>query len=247
MQMDLGDLGHQLSTLDSRHGEQDATCATRIRIMVRIMKINHFLDSRLDNDFGTLVAREHGHVQYGILQTGTALVEDRIHFGVANVGILGVESIVGVPSPRQRIVRSATGKPIVSQPHDSLLRIHQTGTHLGIGVLGTFGGEKCHGHKILLPRQVITPFGDTLRDTIPIRFPFQQVPVTVGGIVLGRYGLRFLILHFGRVTEHGQRQGFQWRMKATRLDACHFEQNPACTIRLLLVMVVSHVNHFLDS
>jgi hypothetical protein len=51
-----------LSSLHSRHLEHDSTSFAAICIVIIIIEIHHFPNTRLNDHFGTIVARKQGHI-----------------------------------------------------------------------------------------------------------------------------------------------------------------------------------------
>jgi len=107
----------------------------------------------LDNDLGALVAWKEGDIEPAIPEVIGDGIEDGIEFGMADIGILGIK-IVPFSGPGQLVIRAAPRKTVVSDPDDLVLTVGDTGSYLGVRVLGTVSGKDSHCHEIFIPGEI---------------------------------------------------------------------------------------------
>ena len=84
-------LGPVLSCLDSSHLKHDSTSSAAISIVIIIVEIHNFSNARLDDNFGTIVAREKCDINGGTSHICRTLIQDGIYLRVGHVAILFVE------------------------------------------------------------------------------------------------------------------------------------------------------------
>ena len=83
---------------------------------------------------------------------------------MAYIRILGVILVVlpfpvhRGPVPRQMVIAASFGEPVVSDPYDPPLPVHDDRANLSLGVLAPHRRQHRHGQKVLVPVQVITAF-----------------------------------------------------------------------------------------
>lgn len=99
--------------------------------IVLVREEYNLFDAALYDDFGAFVAREQAHVDFAPLDVGRVFVEDCVHFGVADVHELTLESVNGF-APGEEVVLTADGHSIVAHTDDLVLLVHDTGAHLNI-------------------------------------------------------------------------------------------------------------------
>mmetsp|Transcript_35678 Transcript_35678/g.60319 ORF Transcript_35678/g.60319 Transcript_35678/m.60319 type:complete len:257 (+) Transcript_35678:1502-2272(+) len=130
-----------------------AACARR----PLVLKVHHLRDPRLDEELATFVAREHGDVDGAAAERGPVLVHDGVHLRVAYVRVLGLQ-LVPVPAllrPRQARVGAVPGEAVVAYAQNHLVDPHDARPYLLVGVLAAQAREKGHGHKVVVPREVL--------------------------------------------------------------------------------------------
>ena len=76
----------------------------RIGIGIFVHQINHFLNARLNNDFGTFIAGKECHIERCASKIGAALVQNGIYFGMTHIVVLAVEWRGTMARPGQDIV-----------------------------------------------------------------------------------------------------------------------------------------------
>ncbi len=73
-----------LRRLDAGLCEHDFGCVVGYRVGLCVVEVHNLSDARLDDDLGTLVAREERCVEGAVSNVGRVLVEDSVQFGVAD-------------------------------------------------------------------------------------------------------------------------------------------------------------------
>jgi len=122
-----------------------------------IGEINDFRDAGLYDSLGAFIAGEKGRINFATLQIHPDIIEDGIQFGVTDIRILGFEEFTGL-GPGEIIVITAGRQPVIPGTDNLILRVHNTGTDLGIGILAAPCGKQGYTHEVFVPGDIVCSF-----------------------------------------------------------------------------------------
>lgn len=153
-----------MSQLHTCHFEHNSTRFASVSIVIVVIQIHNFADTRLDDDLCTFIAWEQGNVKRRTVDTRTAFVQYGVHLRMHNFGswpgelattrfavsthqcsnqltiwILVVKDTRCLSCPGQNCVVATTRKTIVADADDAFVCIHNTRSDLCVGIFRSLG------------------------------------------------------------------------------------------------------------
>lgn len=155
VQCDGFEVGGELGKLHPGGGEHPLGGQGGGAVGVFIGKVQHFLYTALNDGLGALVAGKQGHIQAAASQVPPVGVEDGVQLRVDHIGVLGLGPL---PLPGVLVVGTALGHAVVARGNDDVVLGHDTGAHLGVGVLAPLCRQHGNAHKVFVPADIVLPF-----------------------------------------------------------------------------------------
>ena len=128
-----------------------------VGIVVLIREVDDLADARLHDYFDAFVTGKKRDIDAALAQIGGDGVQDRVQFGVANVGVFAFEK-TAVAAPGHVVVGAAARQAVVADADDAVLVVDDAGPDLGVRVFAALRRQEGHSHEVFIPRQIIAAF-----------------------------------------------------------------------------------------
>ncbi len=122
-----------------------------------VRQVDDLTDAGLDDGLAAFIAGEQCCIDLAAAQVHTDIIQDGIELCMTNIGILGLEKSALV-LPGKIIIADAGGQTVIAYAYNFILLVHNTGAHLGRGVLAALPGKQGHAHEVFVPGNIVGSF-----------------------------------------------------------------------------------------